>query len=379
MVTVVEGENIKSKCTACSACAFICPKHAICLQQDDEGFYYPILDEKVCISCGKCKKICPALKEKTSIKAQSTYIGCSISDDIRAYGSSGGIFPEIARYICDNNGTAFGVAFDREKQQAIYTGCKTDQLEKLYRSKYVEAKDNDTFLQVKKLLENGSSVLYCGTPCKIDGLLSFLENDYDNLYTIDFMCHGKPSAGFLSDVIRDEEKKADDICTNVTFREKLNGWRKQTTAFYFSRNNAVKYDSSLYFYYYYFLHNYTIRKSCIGCKYYKSHMADITLSDYWQIPKEKDDDKGTSLIQINTEKGKELLNRIRNKTDIQQITNLSNMELYAHTSRKGYKMKKRDTFFRIYKEELHISGTKDLKKSKERTSGDRNASQNLLQ
>ncbi len=160
---------------------------------------------------------------------------------------------------------------------------------------------------MKRQLDHERTVLYCGTPCKIQGLYSFLGHDAPNLYTIDFMCHGKPSAGFLSDVIRDEEKAVGGECVDVTFREKIKGWRKQVIAFYFLESSPVIYESSDFYYYYYYLHNYSLRKSCVNCKYYSGHKADITLSDYWSIPKNEDDDKGMSLAYINTEKGKKLL------------------------------------------------------------------------
>ena len=349
---ITDEKKIKTKCTACGACISTCPKKALYLEQDQDGFYYPKLNDRDCVSCGKCVAICPIFKEKEKEKTtpQSVYAGYSTSETRRRNASSGGIFPELAEYFIAHNGAVFGVAFDENSQEAIYNCSDTIPVDKLYGSKYVESKDEGTIPKVKEMLDKGRIVLYCGTPCKIDGLLSSVGQNYDNLYTVDFMCHGKPSAGFLYDVIKDEEKRADDICTRVTFREKLNGWRKQTTAFYFSNNDVKEYESSKYFYYYYFLHNYTIRKSCVACTYYKSHMADITLSDYWQVPKVKDDDKGISLIQINTEKGKKLIDQIYGQLSIQQVANLPNVDMYAHTPRKGYKMRKRDAFYRTYKQ-----------------------------
>lgn len=346
----LERKGLKAKCTACGACVAICHKNAIVMKQNSEGFCYPIVTKEKCVHCGKCENVCPVTKKRETTFSQNVISAYSNTEETRLQGSSGGVFPELAYQIINLGGVVFGVSFDNERKQAIYCSSDEVSLEKLFKSKYVEAQDDNSYLQVRGLLDNGRLVLYCGTPCKIHGLFSYLGHDYPNLYTVDFMCHGKPSAGLLSDVIRNEEQLAGEKCVDVTFREKIKGWRNQMTAFYFLNINPSVYRSSDYYYYYFYLHNYSLRKSCIKCGYYNKHIADITMSDYWSIPKKEDDDKGVSLVFVNTEKGKTIIDYVHDKLSVQEQKSFipSNMEAFAHSFRKGYSMQKRDRFFQMY-------------------------------
>lgn len=353
-INITKDKRIIVKCTACNSCVVSCHKKALTLRQNQEGFFYPVINEDLCNECKACISVCPVIKKSVhnTLVKKLIFTGYSRSDYMRQSGSSGGIFPELAQHIIRNNGVVYGVKFDSNEQRMVYAGTNSVSVETLYKSKYVEAYDPDTFLSVKEQLLAGRKVLYCGTPCKIDGLKRFLGKEYPTLFTIDFMCHGKPSSRFLSEVICEEEKKLPTgKCVNVTFREKKKGWRNQTHVFYDAEGNELVYDSANYYYYFYFLHNYSIRRSCVKCSYYKNHLSDITLADYWSVSCKKDDDKGYSLVVVNTEKGYELLQKIQGKITLEEDINaLSNIGIYAHSKRKGYYTKKREIFYEEYRQ-----------------------------
>ena len=46
-------------CCGCTACMNVCPKAAIDMKEDFEGFLYPELDRSKCINCGLCETVCP--------------------------------------------------------------------------------------------------------------------------------------------------------------------------------------------------------------------------------------------------------------------------------------------------------------------------------
>lgn len=358
-MTILDYNRLDERCTACCACEAICNNEAIRMIQDSEGFFYPIINQKLCSNCGRCYEVCP-LREKPYVQELKEILyGYTKSEYNRLHSSSGGVFPEMAQFILREGGSVFGVAFDEDSQSASYCCSDHTPIEKIYRSKYVEASDNNSFYIVKQHLQSGKKVVYCGTPCKIKGLINYLGKDYPNLISVDFMCHGKPSSLLLSDVIRDEEKKANNRCAEVTFREKKNGWRNQSIVFYYQDQTSSIYESGHYYYYFYFLNNYSIRKSCVNCMFYKNHISDITLADHWGISKKEDDDKGCSLIMVNTYKGKMFLDSIGdNLTLISDQKAFGNIEVYAHTTRRGYSMRKRNRFYRIYKKKgiKYISG-----------------------
>lgn len=52
----------KEECCGCTACFAVCPKNAITMQADEEGFEYPVIDESVCIKCEMCIRVCPIKK-----------------------------------------------------------------------------------------------------------------------------------------------------------------------------------------------------------------------------------------------------------------------------------------------------------------------------
>lgn len=306
----------KSNCCGCHACYNICPKNAIKMQEDEKGFKYPIIDKDKCIQCNLCEKVCPVLKN-SKIENKPIAFACYNKDEeIRKNSSSGGIFTLLAEEILAKNGVVFGVTFNK-----TYNVCHTyvenkNELEKFRGSKYVQSSINDTYKKAKEFLENGRYVLFTGTPCQIEGLKSFLRKDYDNLYTQDIICHGVPSPKVHNKFIKFLEKNGNIM--KLAHRTKINGWKNWNVKVEFKNAEDYIKDHGKDIYMQAFLRNTSLRDSCYNCSFKKKNrISDITLADFWGIENilpEMDDNKGTSLVIVNSKKGQELFNEIKEKT-----------------------------------------------------------------
>lgn len=346
---VTELEHLQEKCTGCFACMNICSQNAISMILNSEGFYYPRINEKLCINCGKCEKVCQITHNVEKYNTCNNIFYFQADDSIRMKSSSGGAFYYFAKHILEENGIVYGAVFDSSKKRVIHTNTENVSLESMMRSKYVQSDINNSYCQVKKDLNDGKKVLFSGTPCQIHGLNNYLGNKYDNLIMIDFVCHGVPSAGFFGDMIKYYENKERASVINVTFREKDLGWRDQVTKLYFN-NGKVLCEKSSYYYYYLFLHNCTLRKSCYSCRNPEEHISDITVMDYWQV--KNDDNKGTSVICVNTDKGNKLFESLVGEFTIGKMldkTILSSAFL-RHSKIGGYRRSifNRKSFFKYY-------------------------------
>ena len=306
------------KCSGCGACKDVCPKKAIILKADKEGFLYPHVNIVECIDCGKCIKCCPILtfeNTKNEKNNNIAYAAISKSEDVRLNSSSGGVFTEIAIYILQNGGVVFGASFD-ENFNVKHIGIENiEQLDILRGSKYVQSKIGNTYVQAKEYLDIGRLVLFTGTPCQIAGLYSFLNKSYENLYTQDIICHGVPSPMFWGKYIEYREAKAGAKLQKALFRYKKYGWRKYSILLEFANGKKYNQVISNDLYMRGFLQNICLRPSCYDCSFKTmSRLSDITLADFWGVEKimpQIDDNKGTSLVITHSTHGQQLLEQIR--------------------------------------------------------------------
>ena len=189
MITVTDKNN----CCGCSACVQACPKQCISMQQDAEGFLYPQVDTSSCIECGLCEKVCPFIHPYEARTPEYTFAAINNNEQIRMESSSGGTFTLLAEQIINEGGVVFGARFDENWQVTIDYTERIDGLAAFRGSKYVQARVGDTYAKCANFLKAGRKVLYSGTPCQIAGLKHYLRKEYDNLITVDFVCHGVPS------------------------------------------------------------------------------------------------------------------------------------------------------------------------------------------
>lgn len=306
----------KDKCCGCHACYNACPVNAIEMIEDEKGFKYPKINKEKCINCGLCEKVCPIMNNKT-IENQPKAYSCYNNDEgIRKESSSGGIFTLLAEKIIEKNGVVFGAMFDEEFNVKHGYVEKINELSKFRGSKYVQSSIGDMYKKAKDFLDEDKYVLFTGTPCQIEGLKSYLRKEYDKLYTQDIICHGVPSPLVWKKYLEYRKEKDESNPKNISFRNKDKGWKTFYLKFmyrekYYKKNQNE--DSFMRL----FLSNVILRDSCYNCSFKKlNRVSDITLADFWgiqNVDSSMDDDKGTSLVIVNSAKGKELFEKISNK------------------------------------------------------------------
>lgn len=334
-------------CTGCRACEHVCPTKCIQFELDRDGFIYPKVNMNKCIGCLLCENVChvSVKKEKLNYENKNTtaYYGWHSNEEIRKISSSGGAFTAIVEKFLDEGDIVFGSSYNDDFYFVSHIECNKESYAKLRKSKYVFSDLLNCYTKAKKYLEMGKKVLFTGTPCQIGGLKKYLNYDYENLLTVDFICHGTPSTqlyqqhlNYITSGIK--VKKVD-------FRSKAYGWMTYCLKIDLEEGNYLKKLDEDY-YMYHFLNNYTLRKCCYSCNYSdKKHVSDITIADFWGISKYKPeliDEKGISLIIFNNNKGRELLNLIKEVMKIWPIE--EKYYKYVYKTHDNYNQANRDKF-----------------------------------
>lgn len=313
-------------CSGCQACYNICPTSSIIMEYDDEGFLYPVIDNAKCIDCGKCKAICPVLNDYIGNDKGISYACINKDDEVRSRSSSGGVFSIVAEAVIHKGGVVFGAAIDKSLCVRHVMIEDESGLSQLRGSKYVQSDISDTYKRVKKELDKGRYVLFSGTPCQISGCKSYLGREYDRLIMLDIICHGVPSLKTFHKYVdyRANVLNADvNDKTSVNFRDKTYGWHGYCLSIRFGDTASYLEKSSKDLFMKAFLNNLCLRPSCYNC-HSKSvnRESDITLADFWgvkeQLP-EMFDNKGTSLVLVNSEKGRKLFEEISDRMIVSEV------------------------------------------------------------
>jgi len=313
----------KKDCMGCHACANICPKDCISMEADEEGFLYPAVDYNFCIKCKRCINVCPIINKIEVMNGPVAYSCINKDETIRLDSSSGGIFTLVAEKVIARGGVVFGASFNDEfGVEHIFIETK-EKLLKLRGSKYVQSKIGDSYKQAKEFLNSGREVLFTGTPCQIAGLKSYLRKSYTNLSTIDIVCHGVPSPDVWRKYVDFRETEAGSPAQRIAFRRKNEGWKRFSVSFLFKNNTEYRQNLRNDLYMRAFLKDVCLRPSCYDCKFKGlNRQSDITLADFWGIQNilpEMDDDKGTSLIIINSEIGRALFDEMKDRMAYQEV------------------------------------------------------------
>lgn len=303
----------KRSCTGCGACVCVCPVGCIQMVENKEGFFYPVIDHTQCIGCKKCYKVCPNEPEDDE-DVVAVLAGYSHNRDIRLTSSSGGVFTHLAEEVLKRNGVVFGVAM--QKSQAVVCAVENiEEIPKLRGSKYVQSWVGNAYRQVEKYLKEGRWVLFSGTPCQIAGLYRVLKKEYMRLITVDFVCHGISSPQVLEKYLK--ERGNGKRISEIVFRDKTEGWNKFSMKIKWEDHTVSRASMEEDLYLQSFLKNLNLRSSCFSCKFRKIHRrSDITLGDLWganEVVNGWTEDLGYSLILIQSKKGKELLESIKEK------------------------------------------------------------------
>lgn len=298
---------------------------------DKDGFIYPHIQADACIHCGKCERTCPVLHRNTlTTPIPMAFASKNLNEDCRLQSSSGGVFSVLAEHVIAQGGIVFGAALSEDKQVKHISVENANELACLRGSKYVSSFLGDTFRQVLQQLQSERLVLFSGTPCQIEGLLSFLKQPYDNLMTVDFVCHGVPSAKVWREYLKYQEQQSGSKIHSVSFRNKDTGWKYFSMKIEFADGTVYSAPMRNDPYLHAFLDNLCLRQSCHDCAFKgTSRNSDITLADFWgiqDIMAEADDDRGTSLVFVHSEKGQRLLEQLNaqimmKETDVELAVN----------------------------------------------------------
>jgi len=309
----------KELCCSCHACFNICPKNAISMIEDEEGFKYPYINKDLCVNCGMCDNVCPILNQKKSDNRATPeiYAAWSDSEFVRLDSTSGGIFTELSKIIYDENGYVCGAVYNENWMVEHYLSNDCKDIDNLRSSKYLQSDIGSIYTQIKEKLQEGKKVLFCGSPCQVAGLYGYLQKEYDNLVTVDFICRGMNSPKIFKKYLNYLEEKYKSKIKKIKFKNKIKGWHNFSTKIDFE--NGKSYIGGRYLDSYmigYLKYTAFMRPSCYDCKFKDlPRKADITLADFWgieKIDKKLDEDKGTSMVLINSVKGEKLFKKIEN-------------------------------------------------------------------
>lgn len=351
MINVVN----KEMCCGCTACASICGKKAISMVPDNEGFLYPAVDLNKCVECHLCEKVCPINFRdhlKDVAKPQNFWAGRLNNFDDLMESSSGGAFWAFAKEVISRNGVVVGAMYSEDMSVVHGFAESVEDCKRFRGSKYSQSNVEGVFPKVKSLLQSGKFVLYTGNPCQVEGLKLYLRKPYDNLITVDLVCHAVPSPKIFKEYCDFSSQLFGKKIVSISMRDKSDACRKQGTAYrYFFEDGSSEVDSGrvanwgkLFF------SQYIDRPSCHSCRFTNLHRSgDISIGDFWDFDHNRDDIRnknGTSLILVNTEKGKKFFAGARKYFDLFVVS--ENDSLQPNLIRPTPQHKNREKFWVYY-------------------------------
>ena len=301
----------KEDCCGCTACVNACPVNCIQMQEDTEGFKYPHVDSDHCVNCHNCEKVCPVINTPKNERKPAAFLARTRDSELLSKCTSGGVFTEIAREIVKNGGIAYGVVYGESFNIQHERISNLSGIERIPGSKYVQSDVGTIFAQVKEDVIAGNQVAFCGTPCQIAGLKNFLSKEYGNLLLIDLVCHGVPSPKLWRTYVDYIEKKHGKL-RFANFRSKRLGYHVSVMEERFESGKTQIGSARTNLMSKCFFQNVADRPICYECPFKTvSRCSDLTIFDGWHaseyIPGLKDDDKGYTVILVQSERGEKAL------------------------------------------------------------------------
>lgn len=372
---IILFENQK-ECCGCGACVSICPKNAISMQEDPYGFRYPKINTSLCVKCETCKRVCAYQNKTECNRPQIGYAAVNTDEDEVKKSASGGVFAAIAHAVLAKGGKVYGAAYifkDKVEVATVGIECVED-LPKLQGSKYVQSNTENVFKDVRNVVRTGRQVLFSGTPCQVAALNAFLGKKYENLLTIDIVCHGVPNQRLLNDYLK-TLKQPDEHITELNFRDKTHGWEDFFVDYTMDCNKRKNIHCRVSSYYEEFLKGYTYRENCYSCKFASlERPADLTIGDYWGIAKEHPElfkaEKwferkytGISCLLINTEKGKQAIGEYKDALELIPSTVEKIIAGNGQLREPTHYSEKREQILELYKAGGYQSVEQDFQKT----------------
>lgn len=351
--------NIKENCCGCAACKQVCPTNSIYMKEDENGYLYPYIDGSRCVDCLACRKVCPFLNTRTLTIPQITCAYVNPDEEYRMQSASSGAFEALCK------------AFIQEKENYSIYGCELDDklhahhcsihnitdIDRMKKSKYLQSYIENEYVNILTELRMSKTVIFSGTPCQVAALKNYLKKDFENLLTIDFVCHGVPSQKIFLKYIQYLEKKYHGKVQVYKFRNKRktkDGWTNLGTCFYFVDGRKIELEVEEDLYMNGFLYGLFNRDSCYKCKFASlNRVSDITVGDFWGIERVYPEltelkTNGTSLIMGNTSKGISTIKKLDEKT--LYFTNLEDAIIdNGQLKNPQSKNVKRDVFLREFR------------------------------
>ena len=342
-------------CVGCGSCQGKCPTDAISMELNGEGFLYPKVDNSLCTRCGLCLKVCPTQRELPAVPVPTACYALQAADDMRMKASSGGVFPLLAQAILEDGGYVAGAVFDPNFEVHHIVSNRPEDIRAMQTSKYVQSRTAEVYPKVEQLLQEGKVVLFTGTACQVAGLSAFLGREYDNLYTMDVVCHGVPSPGVFAHYLEEFRRRGGPI-TEVNFRKKeLFGW--QASLYIQTKSGQTNLTGQSDWYMVCFQSDWILRESCYHCQFKGMKYSDLTAADFWGIQAlnpQFEDGMGSSYLTANTEKGKRLYRRIEGYLKKTKEFGRESKEVLCATNpsirTSVAKPKFRDLFFKAWQE-----------------------------